>query len=474
MLFAVVLTPALIHTLGPDRWGVFTLALSLVGMFGIFDFGIGRAITKNIAEAIGCGTVGELASQVKTGLVVLLGFGIAGSLVMAVGIEFWIRTSLKVPPALVPEARYSLLVLCLIVPWIVVGGGMWGILSAFQQSKAAMIISMPLTVMYYAGPLFVYRLTHSLVQVTALMVILRLAATVFFWQKCKQSMPELAKARVDFSTLGPVFALSGWMTISNILWPILAYIDRFTIASLVSTAAVGYYSTAGDLVTRLYLVPAAITGSIFPAIAAQKGKDPKKACELIRHGTLSITTVIFPISAILMVFGSPLLAWWLGKDVSSHIAPLLPWFALGLIMAASDTLITGVIDSLGYPKVNSQFSIAEIILYVPFMAVCAKFAGLQGAAIAWAVRAFFDLAVRLFMLTRILPSIRESFLQIFFSPALGALLAMLCMLPNSISAKLGTLLLSAFAYVWLLWTYPLSNEDRSRIQSIVMRRFAKA
>jgi hypothetical protein len=108
------------------------------------------------------------------------------------------------------------------------------------------------------------------------------------------------------------------------------------------------------------------------------------------------------------------------------------------------------------------------------MALCANFAGVQGAAIAWAVRAFFDLAVRLIMLTRILPSIREHFLRIFFSPGLAALLGLLCMLPSSIPSKLALLLLSAIVYVWLLWSYPLSNEDRFKIQSVVMKRFAKA
>jgi len=443
-------------------------------MFGIFDFGIGRAITKNIAEAIGAGTVSELASQVKTSLLVLLGFGIVGSIVMAVGIEFWIRTSLKVPSALLPEARYSLLVLCLIVPWIVVGGGMWGILSAFQESKAAMIISMPLTILYYVGPLFVYRLSNSLVAVTALMVILRLASTIFFWQKCQQSLPELAHAKIHFPSLKPVFALSGWMTISNVLWPVLAYIDRFTIASLVSTAAVGYYSTAGDLVTRLNLIPTAITGSIFPAIAACKTQDPERACQLIRRGIISITTVLFPISCVFLVFGTPLLGLWLGKEVSSHIANLLPWFALGLILMASDTLIIGVIDSLGYPKINSQFSMVEIFLYVPFMALCAKFAGVQGAAIAWAIRAFFDLAVRLVMLSGILPSIRRHLLSIFFSPVLAASLGLVCMLPGGTPAKLVALLISVVVYALLLWSYPLSHQDRTVIQSAIMRRFSRA
>src|ERR1700761_2599382 len=46
ILIAMAATPSLIRELGFARWGVFTIALSLVGIFGIFDFGVGRALTR--------------------------------------------------------------------------------------------------------------------------------------------------------------------------------------------------------------------------------------------------------------------------------------------------------------------------------------------------------------------------------------------------------------------------------------------
>ena len=55
ILVAMAATPTLVSQLGVARWGVFTIALSLVGIFGIFDFGLGRALIRSIAERIGAG-----------------------------------------------------------------------------------------------------------------------------------------------------------------------------------------------------------------------------------------------------------------------------------------------------------------------------------------------------------------------------------------------------------------------------------
>lgn len=50
ILAAVFAIPILIHRLGNDRFGVLTLAWTIVGYFGMFDVGVGRALTKLIAE----------------------------------------------------------------------------------------------------------------------------------------------------------------------------------------------------------------------------------------------------------------------------------------------------------------------------------------------------------------------------------------------------------------------------------------
>ena len=55
MAVAVVTIPALIGRLGTDRFGVLTLAWILLGYFSLFDLGLGRALTKMVAEQLGLG-----------------------------------------------------------------------------------------------------------------------------------------------------------------------------------------------------------------------------------------------------------------------------------------------------------------------------------------------------------------------------------------------------------------------------------
>ena len=45
LLVAVGTIPVLIHALGPARFGLLTLIWAVVSYFGLFDLGLGRALT---------------------------------------------------------------------------------------------------------------------------------------------------------------------------------------------------------------------------------------------------------------------------------------------------------------------------------------------------------------------------------------------------------------------------------------------
>lgn len=50
---AVVSIPPLVRALGLDRFGLLSLAWVVIGYFSLFDVGIGRALTKLVAEKLG-------------------------------------------------------------------------------------------------------------------------------------------------------------------------------------------------------------------------------------------------------------------------------------------------------------------------------------------------------------------------------------------------------------------------------------
>ena len=53
MVAAVVSIPILIRHVGVDGFGVLSLAWILVGYFSLFDLGLGRALTRFVADKLG-------------------------------------------------------------------------------------------------------------------------------------------------------------------------------------------------------------------------------------------------------------------------------------------------------------------------------------------------------------------------------------------------------------------------------------
>ena len=60
MLLAIVAIPMVIEGMGLARFGVLTIAWMVVGYFSLVDFGLGRALTKLVAEKLGSGQGNEI------------------------------------------------------------------------------------------------------------------------------------------------------------------------------------------------------------------------------------------------------------------------------------------------------------------------------------------------------------------------------------------------------------------------------
>ena len=451
MVVAVIITPLLVRDLGPSRWGVFTIALSLVGIFSIFDFGVGRALTRTIAELMTENKAMEAATLARSGLTVLTVLGTAGGLIMAALANRWVNGGLHIAPELHREVLDSLYVLCFSAPIVILCSALWGVIGAFQEFRAANLVNVPIMAMYYIGPLLVLRFFNSLVAVIAVLVLCRVVTTIAFWRICLRALPELKQARTNMKALKPVLRMGGWMTASNITFPILTYVDRFIIASVLSAAATGYYSTPFDLVMRFTIVPVAIMSTAYPAMAASYRTDPANTQALFRRSLVSVMGALFPACLLSGALSHWILTLWLGASFAGHAAVVLRWLGVGILLSSVDSVVGGLLDGIGRPSINAKFSLIELVLYLPILTVLVRSFGLKGAAIGWAVRCLFDLTLRLWIAQRIYEPLRptaRSLLPLLFGATLSLFLAAITsgtrMLP--VVAVAGALLV--FGLLW--------------------------
>ncbi len=468
LVIAVLVTPLLVHSLGPSRWGVFTIALSLVGIFSIFDFGIGRSLTRTISELLVDSKREEAASLAKSGIAALTVLGTVGGLLMASVARFWVDHGLHIPAALHNEVLHAVYVLCVSAPVVLLCSALWGVLSAFQRFRSANLVNIPVMAMYYIGPLVMLHFIDSLVAVLAVLVLCRVVTSLAYWRICTNALPELTHARVHIRMLGPVMRMGGWMTASTMAWPILTYVDRFIIASVLTAAATGYYSTPLDLVLRFSIIPIAIMNTAYPAIAASYRSDPDNTQALFRRSLLTVAGVLFPASLACVALSHWILHLWLGADFAAHATVVLRWLGVGVLLTSIDTVVAGLLDGIGKASVNAKFSFAELALYIPVLAILVRSTGIEGAAMAWALRCGLDLAIRMWVAQRLYLPLR---------PTVRGLLPVLC---GIVSALLATAfaqdskaapaiaIASALAVFALLWR-SLSTGERTRLQTTAGR-----
>jgi O-antigen/teichoic acid export membrane protein len=475
ILIGFIITPYLFHALGPTRWGIFTLAISLVGVFGIFDFGIANALTRLIAVRLGHGEEAEAASLVMTGILMLAGLGLAGAVVAGLTATLWVDSnSIRGAAGLHDEVLNAVYVLCASAPLVILNAAMWGVVATFQKFRTANLISIPIAAMYYIGPMLMLQVWDSLTGVMLALVLCRVAMTVGLWYLCIDAMPALRHARPRWDGLLPLVRFGGWMTVSNFTSPILSYMDRFVIAGVLSAAATGYYTTPFDLVTRFSILTMAIIMSAYPAMAASSRVDPGRTVTLFRHSILATVSILFPACLIVVGFSEPLLTLWLGQDFATHAAPVLRWIGIGIMVRSADIVVSSLIDGIGRPDANAKLSLLELALSVPLLIVLLYSFGIEGAAITWSVRCTIDLFIRLRIAVRLYPPVASAVALLWPTIIAGTgLLILTLMVPGTI-ARCVMIAVAILAYWILILRLSCTPDERGKLwllsQAVMGRR----
>ena len=105
MVVALGAIPVLLSQLGSARFGILSLAWTVVGYFGLFDIGLGRSLTQMVSERLGTERSDEVPGLVWTGLLLLFTFGLFGALGTWMLAPVLVQDILRIPAGLQAEKR---------------------------------------------------------------------------------------------------------------------------------------------------------------------------------------------------------------------------------------------------------------------------------------------------------------------------------------------------------------------------------
>jgi O-antigen/teichoic acid export membrane protein len=463
LLFAVVLIPLLIKGLGTERFGILNLAWIVIGYFSFFDFGIGRALTKIIAEKIGTSQTEEIPVIFWTSFFLMLFASIIGTILLLFITPVLVYKFFNISYSLQTESLKTFYLLALSVPIVTTTAGIRGFLEAYQKFWIINVIRTFLGVFSFLGPLLCLFFTTSLFWVVLFLIFVRLVVWLFYLLECFKLNNKLKqKLFFDYNLIKPILKLSGWITVSNIIVPIIVYLDRFLIGALVSATAIAYYATPYEVISKLLLIPGALTVVLFPAFSANYINQPDFTRKLTAKATKYIFLLMYPIVLIIITFANDGLSVWLGNKFAENSTLILQLLAAGALINSLAYIPFTFLQGIGRPDITAIVNLVELPVYLLAMWFTIKYKGINGAAFVWLLRMIVDAFV-LFSFEQKCINGKFGFkykLNYLFVFILFVISVLPIILTYNILLKIILTPLILFAFLALSWKYFLSEEEK--------------
>lgn len=465
LLAGIVTIPFLIRGLGIDRFGILTLAWVVIGYLGLLDLGVGRALTKLIAEKLGAGDTASIPVLTWSALTLMAVLGVISGVLLAIATPWLGHNLLEIPPALQQETLKAFYLLAISIPIVMITSGLRGVLEAYQRFGWVNALRIPMGLFTFIGPLVVLPFSNSLPVIVAVLVAGRVVALMGHVLMCVSVVPELKhRSQFQFVLIQHLLSFGGWMTVSNIISPLMVYFDRFLIAAIISVAAVAYYVTPYEVVTRLLIISGSITGVLFPAFAAILVEDNYRVARLFERGVKFVCLTMFPTALLIITFAMEALDLWVGPDIAQNSTLVLQWLVIGVFVNSFAQIPFALVQGRGRPDLTAKLHLLELPFYLLLLLWLINLYGITGAAIAWTVRAIVDTVFLFLLAAHLIPETKRYIKQTVFTITIPLLILAIGGVISGQHTVWPFLMLALPIFVISAWFLVLVPEERAMIR----------
>lgn len=400
-LLALLTWRVLLSQIGPDRLGIVSLAWTVLGFSSLFDFGLGRSLTRAVSEVIQHKDNHHVVSLFWSAEFVMVSLGSCAMLITLVAQSFGALHITLGSQTLNADAEASLAWVAIGIPAIMITSGARGLLEGIQRFEAVAAGRFTIGIVGLLAPcalcLLGYRSASAAI---AAIVFARIGAMLLHLWLCVKLFPALRQCPiVRRSDIIHLATTGAWLTISNIISPLMVSFDRFIVVKVMSAAAVAYYATPVDTLGRLLVIPGAMSSVSFVMFAKTRTSDLHH--RQVYERALCLTTgLLGPILLCISLFAKELIGLWLGTRFAVESYKVTQIICIGVFINALASTPYSLIQGLGKMRTTAQLHLLEIAIYAPTCWWLIEYAGITGAAIAWTLRILVDAAALFLIASR--------------------------------------------------------------------------
>lgn len=381
----------LARTLGVEQFGLLLLMYAMLGYSGIFDAGMTRAVIRKIAQSKTKDEDDFIMGTALGAVLVISAIPVFLVLFFSDDIAVW----LKVSENYTADTVAGLKLLALVVPLFLITVVAFSYLEGKEEfQKLSLYKVITGAVMATAPAIAVYN-DASLVSAVLGLLGARIFTAILAIFSLNMSI-GIRNLKFDKKVLIDLVTFGGWISLSNIISPVMVYMDRFILSNSVGAASVAFYNAPSDLIEKISVLPGALARTIFP-LFSRLGSH----IEYEKKIYFGLVIVLLILLAPLFLMAESIMDLWLGEPYGLQSSFILKILIIGFFFNALAQIPFAAIQAKGHSRLTALLHLTEVAPYLLLLFYLVDILGLVGAAYAWTARVIIDFFCLLFFSRRI-------------------------------------------------------------------------
>lgn len=386
-LISLITIPIYLGLIGEARYGVLAVAWLLLGYFGFFDLGLGRAVTQRIG-ALAPGQDRKRSTVFWSAVTVNLGMGLLGAIIIWPVALFVFGSVVDMDVQFRAEMIRAVPWLALMLPLATLTGVLSGALAGCERFLEINIIMVVGAVLFQVLPLLaVMMLGPDLGVVIPAVLVSRALSILMLFERSLRHVVGRHSIVVEKAESLNLLKFGGWVTVTSVAGPLMVILDRMIIGAVSGAVAVTLYTVPFQLAQRTTILASSLATALFPRFS---GQDDTTRVKLSLDAQRAILAMMTPLSAAGILLIEPFLSVWISPDFANRASTIGVVLLAGIWPAYIAVIPYTMIQARGRPDLVAKLHLAELIPYFAMLYSGLVFWGLIGAATAFSIRAAVD------------------------------------------------------------------------------------
>jgi O-antigen/teichoic acid export membrane protein len=489
-----LLTPFIIHRLGQEGYGTWSLVVAITGYMNLMALGVPMACVRYLAEEVAEGDTRQMNATIGSaaGLYLMIGAAalVCGGVLLAV-----FGAVYHVPAAWSLQAHLALALMVIQLSAGFIGLLPEGIMFAHHDFVSRNVVRVSGLALRVGLTIALLSLSPSLV-LLALVQLLCLAFDVgASLLLIRRRYPHLRVRLSDFEwrTVRRIFAFSMHVLLLSAGARLSFETDALVIGARLSVSAIPFYAVANSMIVYLMDFVIAIAAVVSPmASKLNAERRPTELAAMFLRWSKVAASISIAAGLFLIVLGPTFIGWWIDRSYEEPSGAVLRILMVSsfLFLPARGVALP-VLMGIGKPRTATISFIAAGLLNLALSIVMARPLGLSGVALGTAIPNLLFAAVVVTVACRELRVPLALFCRYaVVRPALGGLpvLAVLIWFKSGLRvegiigvAAAGLTMTAVAAVTWLMFVYrgdPFVDARpflaRIRMGTVLTRGFERA